>query len=189
MILFIHGFAGCGLGSKSQTLIDHFGADDVLTPNLPVSPRAAVARLRTILTARPVDLLVGSSLGGYYATFLNQARPVPSVLINPAVRAAELLAVHLGPQRRWCDGAEFELTADHLDELTELQRDRPGRRERYLVLLQTGDEVLDYRRAADYYAGHEIRMIPGGSHRFDHLERHLPEIERFRRETGPAHGG
>ncbi len=189
MILFIHGFASCGVGLKSRILIAHFGADQVLTPDLPPSPRAAIAQLRRLLDKHPVDLLIGSSLGGYYATCLNRTEPIATVLINPAVRAAELLADHLGPHRRWCDGTGFEFTAAHLAELARLQRDRLSERERYLVLLQTGDEILDYRRAARFYAGRKVRLIAGGSHRFERLDRHLSEIEQFRNQTFPAHAG
>jgi predicted esterase YcpF (UPF0227 family) len=143
--------------------------------------------LQALQAGHPIDLLIGSSLGGYYATYLNHAKPIPTVLINPSVHPTELLAGHLGRHQRWCDGAAFEFNADHLAELAALRRDRLTVRERYLVLLQTGDEVLDYRQAAMFYADYEVRLIEGGSHRFERLERHLPEIERFRCRIDPNH--
>jgi predicted esterase YcpF (UPF0227 family) len=187
MILFIHGFASCGLGFKSKTLIEHFGVTQMLTPDLPASPRAAIEYLQALQASRQIDLLIGSSLGGYYATYLNRAKPTPSVLINPATHPANLLSGHLGRHQRWCDGAEFDFNATHLAELAALRRDRLTDQERYLVLLQTGDEVLDYRQAVAFYTGHEVRLIEGGSHRFEHLERHLPEIEQFRLQADPYH--
>jgi predicted esterase YcpF (UPF0227 family) len=187
MILFIHGFASCGLGQKSRLLIEHFGKDQVLTPDLAFAPAAAIAQLEQQLASHPVDLLVGSSLGGYYATWLNRQHNLPTVLINPAVRPWELLAGHLGRHSRWCDGRAFDFTEGHLAQLRALQRDHLRPEERYLVLLQTGDEVLDYRRAADYYRAGELIIETGGNHRFENLADHLPAIDAFRqRITDPA---
>lgn len=182
MILFIHGFGSCGWGQKSLALRRHFGIDRVLAPDLPFHPEAAMARLRGILDRHPVRGLVGSSLGGFYATALNAAAPRPSVLVNPVVRPHELLAGHLGPQRRWCDGAPFQVGADYLETLAHLARDRLAPEEHYLVLLQQGDEVLDWRDAAALYAGKDVLQIPGGSHRFEDFERHLPEIAAWLEE-------
>lgn len=180
MILFIHGFASCGLGEKSKLLIDHFGRDQVLTPDLPLPPAEAAAFLERIKADQPIDLLVGSSLGGYYATWLNRQKPTPTVLINPAVRPWRLLCQHLGPQRRWCDGAEFDLTHQHIDQLKSLFRTPNSPDERYLVLLQTGDEVLDYRDAAELYADQQLIVDNGGNHRFENLAAHLSAIAQYR---------
>jgi hypothetical protein len=183
MILFIHGFASCGLGEKSRMLVEHFGRDQVLTPDLAHDPAQALRQLRGLLEAYPVDLLVGSSLGGHYAVALNAARQVPAVLVNPAVAPHELLAGYLGTHRRWCDGKPFVFTRTHLGELERQHRSDTGAGERYLVLLQSGDEVLDYRRAAAYFRHHQLVVEKDGSHRFDNLQRYLPRIEDFRRDT------
>ena len=185
MILFIHGFASCGLGRKSRLLIDYFGSDQVLAPDLPFAPAEATAFLEDVLKERSVDLLVGSSLGGYYATWLNRERTIPSVLINPAVRPWELLGDRLGRNTRWCDGMPFVFTETHAAQLRALYRPRLRHDEKYLVLLQTGDEVLDYRAAADYYRDFEVITTDGGSHRFDNLADYLPLISAFRRRTEP----
>lgn len=176
VILFIHGFGSCGWGEKSLHLRRWFGLPQVLAPDLPFHPGAAVARLQDLRERYPVSCLVGSSLGGFYATWLNAAMPLPTVLINPVVRPHELLAGFLGPQQRWCDGAGFEVGADYLDALVRLQRDRLSPDERYLVLLQQGDETLDYRQAAAYYRDKDVVAFPGGSHRFDHFEQQLPLV-------------
>lgn len=186
MILFIHGFASCGLGDKSRTLIAHFGRDQVLTPDLSHDPAAAVAQLTGLRDSHPVDLLVGSSLGGHYATWLNRSRPLPTVLINPAVDPAELLAPYVGPHMRWCDGAPFELTAEHLRTLRAQHRTVLDPGEHYLVLLQTGDELLDYRVAAARYRDHDVVVEPGGNHRFENLADYLPRIQAFRAAHRPT---
>jgi predicted esterase YcpF (UPF0227 family) len=148
----------------------------VIAPDLPFQPDAAISRLRELTRRHAVDALIGSSLGGFYATALNAAQPLPTVLINPVVAPHELLAAHLGPQHRWCDGAAFQVDDDYLAALRGLHRDALAADEAYLVLLQQGDEVLDYRRAAAYYRDRDVLEIPGGSHRFDHLEHYLPQI-------------
>jgi predicted esterase YcpF (UPF0227 family) len=183
MILFIHGFASCGLGEKSRCLIDRFGRADLLTPDLSHDPAAAVTQLESLLVRYPVDLLVGSSLGGHYAVWLNRRHRVPAVLINPAVAPHRLLARYVGGHQRWCDGATFRLTTAHIAELERQFRPELDPGERYLVLLQAGDEVLDYRAAADYFRAFEVVVLPDGSHRFDRLSEQLQRIEDFRHRT------
>lgn len=182
MILFIHGFASCGLGHKSEQLIDYFGREQVITPDLPFRPAEAIAALADLQAEHPIDLLVGASLGGFYATWLNRGRPTPSVLINPVVRPYELLADHLGTQTRWCDGETFEFTREDAEPLKAMYRPQLSPAERYLVLLQRGDEVLDYRQAADYYHDQQVIVEQDGNHRFDNLADYLPRIDAFRHD-------
>lgn len=179
MILFIHGFRSCGLGLKSQALRDYFGADQVLLPDLPHEPTQAITLLEQLLSQHPVDLLVGSSLGGYYATWLNREHSHPAVLVNPAVAPYALLDDYLG-EHTDCHGRHFKLTDAHLQTLRSFHRPQLRDDERYLVLLQTGDEVLDYRQAATYYADFEVVVEQGGDHRFQHFENHLPRIAQWR---------
>jgi predicted esterase YcpF (UPF0227 family) len=176
VILFIHGFGSCGWGEKSLALRRHLGLRRVLAPDLPFHPEAAMAHLAELCRRYPVSGLVGSSLGGFYATSLNAHNPLPTVLINPAIAPHRLLAGHLGEQRRWCDGTPFRVGRDWLTALEAMHRPAPGADEAYLVLLQTGDEVLDYRAAEAYYSGKDLRVTPGGSHRFDDFAAQLPVI-------------
>ena len=179
MILYIHGFASCGLGEKSRLLTRHFGRGRVLTPDLSHEPAVAVRQLEDLRQRHPVELLVGASLGGHYATWLNRRRPTPAVLINPAVNPARLLGAHVGRNTRWCDGRPFDLLPGHIRDLAAQYRPRPGPDESYLVLLQTGDTTLDYRVAAQYYAAFQVLVGAGGSHRFDNLADYLPAITAF----------
>jgi predicted esterase YcpF (UPF0227 family) len=176
MILFIHGFGSCGWGRKSLALRRFFGVEQVIAPDLPFRPATAVAWLRALCRRHPIQALVGSSLGGFYATGLNLLQPLPTVLVNPVIRPDRLLSAHLGPQRRWCDDARFTVDQGYVEELAGMQRAAPGEPERYLVLLQTGDEVLDYRQAADFYRDKDVIHIDGGSHRFERFEQQLPAI-------------
>ncbi len=103
------------------------------------------------LAALGRPLLVGSSLGGYYATHLAERHGLRALLINPAVRVQRYFARYLGPQHNYYSGESWELTAAHVAALAELEVPPPQDPARFVVWLQTGDETLDYRDAADYY--------------------------------------
>ncbi|MCB1774447.1 MAG: alpha/beta fold hydrolase [Gammaproteobacteria bacterium] len=182
MMLFIHGLGSCGWGEKSLLLRRHFGIERVIAPNLPFDPAEAIAFLVELIERYPVRCLVGSSLGGFFATCLNHEHRLPSVLINPVVRPHALLQDHLGPQTRWCDERPFDIDPGYLATLQHQHRATIAGDEHYLVLLQQGDEVLDYREAAAYYATEDIVSQPGGDHRFVGLVDHLPTIEHWLRQ-------
>lgn len=175
MILFIHGFASCGLGRKSALLKTYFGEQQVVAPDLAGDPLEAIDQLESLLREHDVRLLVGSSLGAYFATWLNRERSLPAVLINPAIAPFLLLEDYLGTHVG-CNEQTLEVTPHTLETLRRLYRPELRAEESYLVLLQTGDEVLDYRQAAAYYAGKDVLIEPGGSHRFEDLHHHLPRI-------------
>lgn len=179
MILFIHGFGSCGWGSKSLALRQYFGVDRVLAPDLPFDPDQAMRHLIGLRERYPIGARVGSSLGGFYATWLNRFDPLPTVLVNPAMRPHHKLRPYTGSHRRWCDDMPFEVGSDYLEALRRLERPQLDPEERYLVLIQQGDEVLDYREAADYYRHKDLRVFPGGSHRFDGFSDRLAEIRRW----------
>lgn len=181
MILFIHGFASCGLGRKSELLQEYFGHSRVLTPDLPGQPTQAIDLLESLLQAHDIRLLVGSSLGAYFATWLNRKRSLPAVLINPAIAPYLLLEDYLGTHPG-CDGSTIEVTPQSLANLREMHRPALREDERYLVMLQTGDEILDYRQAATYYAAKDLFIERGGSHRFENFSHHLPRIAAWARE-------
>jgi len=179
VILYVHGFASCGRGNKSQAIARHFGSERLVAPDLPPRPRDAIAMLAALKAREQPELMVGSSLGAFYALWLNRARPVPAVLINPALEPWSALAGCVGMNHRWCDGSAFRFEASYLDELRRMHRDAFLPDERYLVLLQTGDEVLDWRLAAERLGRFEVVVEEGGNHRFENLSDHLPRIAAF----------
>ena len=145
-IIYIHGFASCGSGNKVAILRKHFGEDLVLAPDLPVSPNHAINLLTAMIEQQPIALLIGSSLGGFYAEYLSRLHDVPCVLINPATRPFDTLSRCVGINTNWCSGQKFEWKAGYNTELATMYRKQATPDQRYLVLLQTGDEV-------DYTAG------------------------------------
>ncbi len=176
-ILYIHGFASCGRGVKSTRLAHRFAPTKVCAPDLPVSPDEAIAFLSELIETRRPSMLVGSSLGGYYATYLAEYFGLKAVLINPSTRPYETLAPFVGENRRFCDNAPFLWRRDYLDSLRKL--DTIPSKADYLVLLQSGDEVLDYRHALKRYAAFKTIVESGGSHRFENIDAYLDMIERF----------
>src|ERR1700694_3379881 len=122
---------------------------------------------------------VGSSLGGFYATFLAERYGAKAVLINPAIRPAKSLASYLGPQRNTATGEAYELTRDHFAELEVFNVVRVTEPRRYFLLVQSGDELLDWREAGAFYAGAWQSVQGGGDHAFQHFEKEIALIWGF----------
>ena len=184
MVLYIHGFASSGLGSKAQLVRDFFG-DEAFAPSLSYIPELAIDTLEQIvqktLPREPVHL-VGSSLGGFYATVLAERHGLDAVLVNPSTRPWETLGKHTGYVTHFHDLSRFEWTERHVRTLKELDP-YPVRDGRYLLMLQTGDDLLDYRVALERYPEAERVVEEGGSHAFDGFENHLERIASFFREV------
>lgn len=122
---------------------------------------------------------VGSSLGGFYAAYLAHKHGARAVLINPAVHAHVGLRAYLGRQVNLYTGEAYELGEDHLREWQALHVERVEDPSRFLLFVETGDEVLDYRLATKYYEGAAQVVIPGGDHSFQSFVQHIPAIIEF----------
>ena len=185
MIVYLHGFNSSPASGKARQLGEYMAGigrqADYLCPALPNSPREAIATVEAALACRQADTitLVGSSLGGFYATHLAEKHGWKAVLVNPAVHANLLLRGVLGPQTNWHTGEKWVLTEAHLVELDTLDVAAITQPERYLLLAQTGDEVLDYRNAVAYYTGARQIIEDGGNHGFVGFDRHYPTILDF----------
>ena len=187
MIVYLHGFRSSPQSSKAQRLKARMAAlglgDLFWCGQLPPSPRAAIALAeRQIAAARapgaPVTV-VGSSLGGYYATHLAEKHGLRAVLVNPAVVAHLSLAEFVGTQTNLYTGEAFEFRPEYLDELRALEVPAISRPQDFLLLAETGDEVLDYRQAVAKYAGCRQAVLEGGDHSFTRWDDYLDEILRF----------
>lgn len=177
-VLYLHGFASCGKGHKSTTLKAYFGSEAVDAPDLPSSPLEAIRVLETQLHQQTDTLLVGSSLGGFYATYLAEKYGHKAVLVNPSTEPWNTLSSYVGWQKRFCDHQMFEFKSEYLAELKSLQV--VPKEGKYLVLLQSGDEVLDYTKAQSLYNAHRIIVEMGGNHRFENIDDYLSMIENFK---------
>lgn len=178
MLIYIHGFNSSPASAKAVVLKQRLAAlgkgADFAAPALPPSPAQAAALLDDLAARHPGAALVGSSLGGYYATWLAERHGLRAALLNPAVRPYDLLANHVGPQQNLYTGERYEFTARHVEELRALEVDavQPSR---YLLVVATADEVLDHRAALGRYHGCREIVIEGGDHGLsgfaDHVDR------------------
>ena len=176
-IIYLHGFRSSPASLKARLLSDHLTgwgrADQFWCESLPASPRLAIEQVeRAIRSAPTPPVLIGSSLGGYYATYLAERHDLRALLINPATHAARTLAAEVGRQTNPYTGVVFDFTPAYLEELAALWVPVLSKPERFWLVVETGDEVLDYREAVSRYAGARQTVIEGG----DHGLRHFPEL-------------
>ncbi len=184
MIVYLHGFNSSPQSHKAQVLeryLQELGLGaHYLCPGLPALASRAIAEAEGIMRLhRGASIcFVGSSLGGYYATYLAERHDTKAVLINPAIDPHLGLRAYLGPQKNLHTGEPYELTEAHLREWKNFYSERITP-QRYLLLVETGDEVLDYRKAVARYAGAEQVVTEGGDHSLQSFPEHLPRIVRF----------
>ena len=183
-LLYLHGFTSAPQSHKAQALAarmrERGHGDAFVCPQLPPSPKEAIALAESIIGQReqPVTL-VGSSLGGYYATYLAERHGLKAVLVNPAVVAHLSLQQYVGPQQNLYTGERFDFTETHIEELRALEVPRLPHPERFWLLTEKGDELLDYRRAVTKYAGARQTVLEGGDHSFTRWGDYLDEVIAF----------
>ena len=182
-ILYIHGFNSAPESKKASQLtsvMQQMGLGEQLrVPALHHHPRQAIAQLEAAIGELGSPLLVGSSLGGYYATWLAERHGLKALLVNPAVSPHRMFDGYLGTQTNLYSGETWELTHDHVNALAELEVAAPRDPQRIQVWLQTADETLDYRYAETYYAACALRIQAGGDHSYQGFARQLPALLSF----------
>jgi len=184
-ILYIHGLNSSPASSKAQQLfiaMRQMGiAGQLYLPALHHHPRQAIAQLEALIDEADDEqlVLVGSSLGGYYATFLAHQHGLKAVLINPSVRPHKRIAETQVLQTNYYTGETWLPTEDHVTALAELEVSAPQNPQRCQVWLQTADETLDYREAEAFYRGCSLRIQAGGDHSFQGFAARLPMLFAF----------
>lgn len=182
-VLYLHGFASSSQSEKALLVRDFFATElpDVClhVPDIPYTPAEAWLELTQLCQQTPPQAIIGSSLGGFLATCLAELYQVPAALINPAVNPHRLLQHHLGRYFHPVRQQHYDVTAQHLPVLASLVPAALQQPAKYLVLLQTGDEVLDYRDALQFYAGSQLDVQEGGDHAYQNLQSRLWDIVNF----------
>ena len=182
-LLYLHGLNSSPTSRKASELVAVMTTLGLVgrlrVPALHHHPRQAIAQLEALIAELGRPVLVGSSLGGYYATFLAERHGLKALLINPAVRPHRLFDGYLGPQQNLYSGETWELTEDHVQALAELDVPPPQDPARYQVWLQTADETLDYRQAAVHYRACALRIQAGGDHGYQGFAERLPALLAF----------
>lgn len=183
-LLYLHGFNSSENAHKANLLKDYFQqlnlADALIIPRLNWQPEEAIKQLEAIIEPKLASgiSLIGSSLGGFYANYLAHKYEINSIVLNPAIGAPRLIQAHLGAQTNYHTGERYNLTLDHIAQLSAL--DLPlTRPDLFWLILQKGDETLDYRKALDYYSNVKVSLEEGGSHSFEGFDRYLDDILAF----------
>lgn len=185
-LLYLHGFRSSPQSAKARRMADWVQTQrpDLhwWCPQLPPSPREAMAMVFDRIAHWPAAQMavIGSSLGGFYATVVAERVGCPAVLLNPAVHPARDLAKYIGEQTSWHDPDErFFFRAEFVDELAALSPAVLTVPERYFAVIAKGDEVLDWREMSARCAGASIRLLEGGDHALSDFDAHLPAIIDF----------
>ena len=191
MILYLHGFRSSPKSYKAtlmaQAMKDRKLTDRWVCPQLPASPAQAIALANRIIEqARDRGMnpetrltVIGSSLGGYYANYLAENWHCRAVVLNPSVYPGRTLAGQTGVHTLYHSDEPFTFLPEYVDELAEFATGKPAHPDRYYLLACKGDEVLDWRDMADWYAGSHGRILEGGDHGISDFERWLPEVLDF----------
>lgn len=189
MIIYIHGFNSSPASHKAKLLGAHLATlgrqAEFGCPALPHRPAQAMALLERELApfAPETVTLVGSSLGGFYATWLTEKLGVRAILVNPAITPHEGLRAYLGRQKNLYSGEEYELTPRHLEEMGAFHVPRPSKAAHYLLMHTTGDELLDWRVAVDHFHGSRQVIIQGSDHGFGEFGDYLDIVVGFADKT------
>ena len=183
--LYLHGFLSSPQSLKAKQALTYCQQQgiEIDIPALTEGPAATIAALRERLEAGIARtggaVLIGSSLGGYYATYLANHYGLRAALINPAVRPYLLLRDYLGEQRNYHTGAVHEVTEEQMQELLDIEVETLATPENFRVMLQTGDETLDYTEAATKYAESSLHIHQGGDHSYQGFDNELPQLFAF----------
>jgi len=185
-LLYLHGFRSSPQSFKARWMADWMATHrpDLawVCPQLPPSPAAALAEIRALTANWPATTsgVIGSSLGGFYATIFAESLVCKAVLVNPAVDPARDLAAHVGRQTMYHSTDEsFDFRAEYVDELLAMTPPRPlTHPENIFAIVAKGDEVLDWREMTARYAQGPLKLIAGSDHGLSDFEAHVPDLLR-----------
>jgi predicted esterase YcpF (UPF0227 family) len=185
-VLYLHGFRSSPASFKARMLEHWLGEQSPQVkwacPQLPPSPAQAWHLIRQLSDDWPAEgmAVIGSSLGGYYATALAEARGCRALVLNPAVDPARDLQAHIGLQTQYHQPDEhFEFRPEYIDELRSLCPKTLTWPQRYGAIIARGDELLDWREMATRYAGADMLLLEGSDHALSDFGQHLPWVQRW----------
>ena len=185
-LLYLHGFRSSPQSFKARWMAGWVAKNrpDLVwaCPQLPPSPSAAMEAIRLLVAGWPIATMgvIGSSLGGFYATIVAEALGCRAVLVNPAVDPARDLAAHIGRQTMYHSSEEsFDFRAEYVDELRAMAPPTPlAQAGNILAIVAKGDEVLDWREMTARYAHGPLKLIAGSDHGLSDFEAHVPDLLR-----------
>lgn len=181
--LYLHGFCSHPDSNKGRLLRKAHEEAGIpfIAPALHVGPqKAAGIILNSVRGLNPEELVViGSSLGGFYATWLTEQLGCRAVLLNPAVSPWTVVGENLGKHELRDIGVTIEVFPSHVEELKRMRTLHLKYPNHYLTFLGNEDELLDWTEGLFFYRDTQVRIVEGADHRFSHFEDLIPEIMRF----------
>jgi hypothetical protein len=185
-LLYLHGFRSSPQSTKARKLAAWVAANrpDLVwsCPQLPASPAEAMRDVLAITHgwARERMAVIGSSLGGFYATAFAEQRGGRAVLLNPGIDPVRDLAAAVGATTAWHSGDPFVFRPEYIDELRHIAPP-PTLTDlgRYFAVIAKGDEVLSWREMSARYAGCRMRLIEGSDHALSDFDDHFAEVLAF----------
>ncbi|HYD74909.1 YqiA/YcfP family alpha/beta fold hydrolase [Ramlibacter sp.] len=192
-LLYLHGFRSSPRSAKAVRVAERIAREHPglawWCPQLPPSPRAAMQMVMDGIASWPRDRMgvIGSSLGGFYATHVAHETGCRAVLLNPAVDPARDLARYIGEQTFWHDPSQhFYFEPRYVDELRAMEHGPLPHPERVLAIVAKGDEVLDWREMVGRYPGSAIDLIEGGDHAISDFDQRIDRVLAFLGLGSPA---
>lgn len=188
LLVYLHGFRSSPRSSKAvmtgeavKALASAENTIDWYCPQLLASPKESMAMVTKYIDQSKADnvVVIGSSLGGFYANYLAEKYGCKAVALNPAVRAARELAPHVGMMTSYDSNAPFDFRPEYIDELKTLQVEGITIPNRYFLIAAKGDELLDWTEMSAFYKGAYQLILEGSDHGITDYADHLPKVLEF----------
>ena len=184
-IIYLHGFASSANSTKALQLkkhiLENYSKTEIIIPDIENNIVDAVQQIDKLIEEFSPSALIGSSLGGFYATYFSEQYNLKCVGINPAVIPPAEMSEYLGENKNYSTGEKFLINQEQLDLLDKMGREIKVIKcpRNFMILLQSHDEKLDYRVATNFYRGAVLDVTFGGNHSFENLETHFSKIKIF----------
>ena len=183
-ILYLHGFASSSNSNKAKILKKYISKNyknaEIIIPDIDNNFKLAVNQIHDLIdNAKHPIVFIGSSLGGYYASYFSSKFKTKSVLINPAIPPLKDFEMYLGENENYSTGEKFIITPEDIRYIRKMSYKKYSNAENTYVLLESGDEVLNYKETTKYFSGSYLDIIYGGSHSYESLDEKLKNIVNF----------
>ena len=183
-ILYLHGFASSADSTKAKVLESfvkkNTNSTNILIPNIDNDIKNAYQQIEEIIKSESPSFIIGSSLGGFFGTYFSEKYDLLCVNINPAIPPIDM-SEYLGENQNYSTGEKFVIDQDQLDWLDLMNKKIRSlkKHQNFMTLVQSGDEILDYKLAIEYFSATQIEVTFGGNHSFEDFESHIPKILNF----------
>ncbi len=183
-ILYFHGFKSSSKSSKAQSLKNFIAKNakntKIIIPDLDDNFQNAHNQIEELIRLSGSNIVfMGSSLGGYYASYFSQKLKKKAVLINPAVHPLKDFEVHLGENENYSSGNKFNISSKEISFVRTLSYKKLLTPNDLLILLESGDEILKYNKSASYFSGAYIDIVFGGNHSYSSFKSKFHKIQKF----------